>query len=577
MRTRVCGPYASAEDHAMHEMTGRETIPEDLDRSCADEPIHIIGTVQPHGFLLVVDVETARIVQVSSGVTRHWRAIGQASRPIGEPAAQWIVGFPDPPQTLLGALPRSDPVALRLQPSTLAPAGAAGVGTPAADGYECVGHRVGGLAVLEWQLLARRDDSGAAEHHGMVELTRALTGLRSGKALETFFEDCVSEVARLSGFDRVMLYRFLPDWTGEVIAEAAAGNLNTRFLGLRFPATDIPAQARALYADSKIRVLADVHAEPDTLVPPLLPGGEPLDQSHSLLRGFSEVHRSYLRNMGVRATMSLSIVCDGKLWGLVACHHYQPRIPPHNVRSALRAVCELVAEVSAMRIETLEQLAAAQAAVRLDKLLVDFHQAVLHEVDVETVLARMLLELLSMFQASALCIRVGSLNFVGGATQSAARAAEILHEIGGLFGPAPPLTAVLQLSQMLTPDSAALLTLPAAAGLLAVRQTEDADEFCAFVRPEVVQEVNWAGAPSKQVVVEDHGRVRLEPRRSFERWRQDIAGTARAWTPAEVGACTRLLRIISDASKRQLHKTLEHELRWRAHHDNSPASSTGGR
>jgi light-regulated signal transduction histidine kinase (bacteriophytochrome) len=255
------------------ELTGQDTISREMEQSCAEEPIHIIGTVQPHGFVLVVDIATTQIVQVSSGAARHWHGLGEASRLLSARLADWVDGLGPSPHALLDNLPHTDPMALNLQPCIAAPEGAARTGGHLSAGFECVGHRVGNLAVLEWQ--PRDEDGASGEGQGMIAITTALLRLRSAQALEMFYRDCVREVARLCGFDRVMLYRFLPDWTGEVIAEEAGGQLKTRFLGLRFPASDIPSQARALYTNSKIRVLADVQAVPDTLLPPLTPAGEP--------------------------------------------------------------------------------------------------------------------------------------------------------------------------------------------------------------------------------------------------------------------------------------------------------------
>jgi diguanylate cyclase (GGDEF)-like protein len=543
----------------MPEQSGEETISQELELSCAEEPIHIIGTTQPHGFVIVADVRSTRILQVSSGITRHWAGLGEASRLLHDEVAEWVDGLGPDPAALLSSLPRDDPMALPLRPRIAADEAAARV--------ECVGHRIDDVAILEWQPLGERRDAPPGDMQGMVEMTSALMRLRNASALAAFYQDCVREVARLCEFDRVMLYRFLPDWTGEVIAERAAGQMKTRFLGLRFPASDIPSQARALYADSKIRVLADVLAAPDTLLPARLPDGQPLDQSHSLLRGFSEVHQTYLKNMGVRATMSLSIVCEGKLWGLIACHHYQPKIPPYHVRRTLRQVCELVAGVSAMRIETLAQLASAHDAVSMDQLLVRLHQTVLHEEDTRAVLVRMMPELLAAFQASALCIRIGALCYVGGRTGTTAAEPEVLAEVAALFGDAAVPARELQLTDLLTPSGAALVTLPEAAGLLAVQQAGVSLEICALTRPEVVREVDWAGAPGKRATTAQNGRVRLEPRRSFALWREKIAGTSRPWSPLEVEACGRMLNILSDAYRRHLHKTLEQELRWHAQHD----------
>jgi diguanylate cyclase (GGDEF)-like protein len=551
----------------MPELTGEETISQELEKSCALEAIHLIGTVQPHGFALVVDIATTQIVQISSGAARHWRGLAQASDLLHDEISDRVDGLGADPASMLIALPYANPIALPLQPRVMIPRGSVRDDGSADAAFECEGHRVGNMAVLEWQPLGEADGAQENEARGLVAITSALVRLRSAQALDEFYRDCVREVSRLSGFDRVMLYRFLPDWSGEVIAEEAAGALNTRFLGLRFPASDIPSQARALYADSKIRVLADVHAVPDTLLPPLLPDGTPLNQSHSLLRGFSAVHQTYLKNMGVRATMSLSIMCDGKLWGLIACHHYLPRVPPHHVRDSLRHVCELVAGVSAMRIETLTQLASARDTASMDQLMVRIHRALLEDEDTRAVLARLLPDLLSAFQASALCVRIGDLVYVGGRTGTTASDTEIAGEVAALFGVTSTHAGAQVRTDLLKGRGPALVSLPEAAGVLAVQQSGHTLEICAFTRPEVAEEVAWAGAPVKRSVTAADGRVRLEPRRSFDLWRETIAGTARAWAAADVTACERLLRILSDSCKRHLHKSLEHELRFRAHHD----------
>jgi len=545
------------------ELTGQDTISQELEKTCAEEPIHIIGTVQPHGFVLVVDISTTQIVQVSSGAARHWQGLGEASRLLQGTLMDWVDGLGESPHALLDGLPCADPMALNLQPCIAATEGAARILASFAGAFECVGHRVGNLAVLEWQ--AQSEDFASNDSKGMISVTTALLRLRGAQTLAMFYRDCVREVARLCGFDRVMLYRFLPDWTGEVIAEEAAGSLKTRFLGLRFPASDIPSQARALYADSKIRVLADVQAVPDILLPPLTPSGELLDQSHSLLRGFSQVHQTYLKNMGVRATMSLSIVCEGKLWGLIACHHYQPRVPPHHVRDTLRRVCELVAGVIAMRIETLSHLAAAQEAVSMDQLLSRVHQDVLQDDDTEAVLARRLPEVLAAFRATALVVGIGNLQYLGGVTNAPASAEEVTRELAVRIGTFAS-DGILTRTDLLAPDGTALKTLPQAAGLLAVQSVGER-AICAFTRAEIVREVNWGGEPIKRAVTAPDGHVRLEPRRSFDLWKETIRGTARAWVATEVDACERLLRILSDACRRREHKLLERELRFRAHHD----------
>jgi light-regulated signal transduction histidine kinase (bacteriophytochrome)/CheY-like chemotaxis protein len=505
------------------EECGEEITSPGLEQSCDDEPIHFSGTVQPHGFVIVVDLVSMRIVQVSSGIARHWAGLIEASLLLHERVADRVLGLGDDPAALLSGLPGTDPVPLPLRPR-LPAVETAGRNTSPGATFDCVGHRVGGVAVLEWQPRAAGPDVAESETLGLLDVTNALARLRGAKSMQGFYRACVREVSRISGYDRVMLYRFLPDWTGEVIAEEAAAKLKTRFLGRRFPASDIPSQARALYRKSNIRLLADVDAVPDTLLPDRLPGGAPLDQSHSLLRGFSDVHRSHLKNLAVRATMTLPVVCDGALWGLFACHHHEPRVPPHHVSNALRQACELVAGVCAMRIEALSQLASAQETVELDQLLLEFHQTLLREADIGAVLTRLLPQLLAAFRASAVCVRVGDLRYVGGQTGSTASDQEILRDVSGAFDAAASATGILQRTGLLSrgsPGSAALKSLPQAAGLLAVQRGGGSSDLLAFTRAEVVSEAAWAAR--------------------------------------EVKACERLLLILSDICKRNSHKTVEQQ------------------
>jgi diguanylate cyclase (GGDEF)-like protein len=551
----------------MPETSGEETISQELDESCAREAIHTIGTVQPHGFLIVADVQTARIVQVSSGIAGHWPGLLDAARLFDAPLSDWVAGFDSDPSELLSSLPGSVPIALSLRPQMRESE------RPITDlphvevELECIGHQTGGFAVLEWQPRGGPIE-GDLDAGALITVTRsAIARLRGSTELGVFYSDCVREVSRLSGFDRVMIYRFLPDWSGEVIAEHVSGTLETRFLGLRFPASDIPSQARRLYTANTIRVLADVRATPDTLQPHALPGGAVLDQSHSLLRGFSEVHLLYLRNMGVCATMTLSILCDGKLWGLIACHHYTPRVPPYHVRATLRHLCELVADISTMRVEALNQIELARELVHHERLLSQLHDALLHETDLRVVLDQKLPEFLSAFDASAFCLRVDGLDYTFGQTAPGASPTQILDELSLKFDSHPIAPSIAQWTGLLASGVLPLTFLPAAAGLLAAQQPGAIREICAFTRAEVSIEVRWAGAPVKRALADPNGDVRLEPRRSFALWNERVAGTARAWSRAESEACQRLLRALSEICRVRLNLKLEEALKWRADHD----------
>jgi light-regulated signal transduction histidine kinase (bacteriophytochrome) len=168
--------------------------------------------------------------------------------------------------------------------------------------------------------------------------------------LATFYREGARQIRALVQFDRVMVYRFAADGSGEVVAEACRPGIG-RFMGLHYPASDIPAQARVLYMRNLLRVIGDVHAKPVPILPALDENGAPLDLSLSLLRSVSPIHIEYLKNMGVEASLSISIIVDGKLWGLFACHHYSA----NNPNFERRAVAELFSQMFCMRLESRER------------------------------------------------------------------------------------------------------------------------------------------------------------------------------------------------------------------------------
>ena len=235
--------------------------------------------------------------------------------------------------------------------------------------FEGTLHRVGGPV-----LLVEIEPTGAA--HVAVETVdipgpqlRELLGVAvqrfsGASAIGTLADSVVRCFRDMLGYDRVMVYKFDPDGHGKIIAEARDPRLES-LLGHHYPATDIPQRARELYLRNRLRVLVDVHYQPSPLVPRQLPGaGEELDMSMCQLRSMSPLHLQYLKNMGVTATLVVSLVREGKLWGLIACHHYAPR----NLRFAVRSAADLLAEVAATRIAAIENYAHAQVAIQVRRL-----------------------------------------------------------------------------------------------------------------------------------------------------------------------------------------------------------------
>ena len=533
-----------------------------LEQACAQEQIHLLGTVQPHGFLIVVDRQTQCIVQVSSGIVRHWPSLDDAAVVIGQPLGDWVEGVATSGEDSLAALPASYPQEMPWRPRFVRTAPACLL-----RNWECLAHCCDSLAILEWLPLGEEADDVRAQGRILREITGAIGRLRNADRLDAFFNDCVQVVREFSGFDRVMIYRFLPDGCGEIVAESTAPGVQQRFLGLRFPASDIPSQARTLYLTNRLRELADVEAQADVLVPPVLPGGAVLDQSHCFLRGLSPVHLSYLRNMGVRATLTVSIIFDGKLWGLFACHHHQPKVPPHQVREGLRQICEMVAEVTIMRIESLLQIEAVRNRMSLDRLLSGVHQGMMLRPDIAAELDAWMPDLLRAFHAENFGVQVGGVAYVAGPGHQVGTAREVLDEIGARMICKDLRSRVNTWEALQAPGNAGLRHLPATCGLLLAQRNEDEVNFCFVTRPEVVKQVRWGGKPEKSLRRLPDGMVRLAPRRSFEAWQDAVRGHCGAWTEVDAEALKNLLQIIIEIHKLQINRELQEKLHWRAHHD----------
>jgi diguanylate cyclase (GGDEF)-like protein len=542
------------------------TIPAELENTCAQEPIHRLGTVQAYGFMMVVDIASRCIVQVSEGIVRHWPGLPDARALLSRPISEWAAAAQGLNTALdLASLPASRPVTLPWRPRFEQTH--AGPAQHGASRWECLGHRSGGVAVLEWLPVDVSTDEFRRHNQIFTDFGEVIARLRRVEGLDAFFGECVKVIQEISGFDRVMIYRFMADGCGEIVAEYTSRHYRQKYLGLRFPASDIPSQARTLYLTNRLRVLADVEASMDALVPPTLPDGTPLDESHCMLRGLSPVHLVYLRNMGVRATLTLSIVCDGRLWGLIACHHHRPRTPPHQLKEGMRQLSELLAEITSMRIEALSHLEAVRHRLALDRLLNQFHQALLQDGDIPTVLDLWLPRLLPAFNAMTLGVQIGTVACVGGPGKRQGATHQILDEVGARLDIHNHGPHVRNWDDLLTSKKHALVFLPQAAGLLLAQRYDEDIIFCFLTRPEVVQQVRWGGEPTKDIVSLPNGRVRLEPRRSFAAWQEQVRGHSEPWQRADADALQNLLQILSEVNKLQVNRKMQETLHWRAHHD----------
>ena len=499
---------------------------------CAAEPIHLPGAIQPDGVLLVLGGPALRVVQITAtcetllGVTPDDLLDQELAAVFGADLAAAV-------QTALGHyLERPG----RLAPFAWQPAGGA---TPF-SGYV---HQTEGLTVLELEPSSPADQDIAAL------LDEALTGfdaIRAESELRAKAQTATALFRRLTGYDRVMIYQFSPDWHGEVIAESRRADLPA-YLGLHYPASDIPAQARRLYLINRAPVITDVDYVPAPLIPALNPvTGQPLDLSRSLLRSVSPVHRRYLRNMGVRATLAASLIRDGQLWGLLACHHTQPR----TVSRAMRELVDWMTQDLSNQLALAEAGRSRRYAAHLKDCRETLLKALRRGISLDALIAGPeLTELLSVLGAEGVALLRGTEIISGGVTPAPAAIRAISAGLHAFQLPGNRFVSDC-LSQHL--PSATIMT-GTAAGIIAFSIDVQPPMTLIGFRGEQLRQVTWGGNPDKALDVAADGQ--LNPRQSFTAWAQTVHLHSTPWTPEELESASDLAALLEG----ELRRSHEHE------------------
>ena len=506
--------------------------------SCADEPIHIPGSIQPHGALLYFQED---------GHLAGWSAnaptmLGIAPE-LGLPYAGLAL-----PSTALEAI--GDCIAGQ-DDDDAAPL-VAGLNIGGAD-YDCVVHAADGRVVAEFE---RRETSSEEVSRFAIKAHGSIDRLRRQRTIDALLASAVQQVREFTGFDRVMAYRFRPDDSGDVVAESRRDDL-VPYLGQRYPAGDIPAQARRLYTLNTLRMIADM----DYAAVPLLgaPGAPPLDMSFSVLRSVSPVHVEYLKNMHVRASMSVSIVINGRLWGLIACHHMAPKLVPHAVRLAADVLAQVMAS-TIHSIEAREDASLAEQSARVRTALVE---SLLLDDDPLDALGQHARALMQASGAQAmLATQHGKIVRFGDLPEQLAEA--IVHSL-----PENQHDLVVRELQADWPQTLHD-KLGKWVGLLALPFDPLGQGWCVLLRLEQIEQVAWGGRPDKTVALGPLGE-RLTPRGSFDAWYETVRGSAHPWEPtvlanarltlAELVRAVNAHRAQTEATRAQLLAMLGHDLR----------------
>ena len=482
-------------------------------RPCADEPIRIPGAIQPHGALLAFSLTERCVVTSSANAAELF-----GHEVLGVHVDQ-LLSREDRGQLVWERTAATAPQSFGVQVR--------------GSNVDLIVHWVDQLLVTEWEPTADARHVGSSWHSRLPQVLHRLTTARTVLELAACL---VQDVRRLTGFDRVMLYRFDPQWNGEVIAEDLRDGLDP-YVGLHYPATDIPVQARALYEQNWLRLIPNTTYTPVPLRSDREPeGGRSLDLSGSVLRSVSPVHLQYLANMGVRASMSVSLLSEGRLWGLIACHHVSG---PHRPSYQDRVVAELLGRIASVLL--------ASKAGRHDSeqvLAVARHQALLLEALARAsrtplvALAADTTSVLRLVPSAGAAVKLDGKLLLLGATPSPARTEHLVAELlAGGRTCTESLSHDVPSAHDLTDVASGVLVVPVGIGR----------DFLAWFRPEIRRDVRWAGDPT-QAKQAASGSGELTPRNSFAEWKETVRGISAPWLDHEIAAANQLGKHLHNAA-----------------------------
>lgn len=477
--------------------------------NCDREPIHIPGSIQPHGLLLAYRLPAATLTYASFNVHTHlapdtfvWDAPLEAL--VSVDLAQ-----------KLRALPEISDTQASLYCSLPLP-------TPTGEAqFALLAHRHKETLLIELENLSSAPPSNDLEAYHQVAMFAAR--LQRAPTLTELWNAIVEVFHELTGFDRVLMYRFDPDWNGEVIAERCDEALES-YLGLHYPASDIPAQARDLYTRNLLRFVPTVHYAP-VPVQTHDPKAPALDMSYCLFRSVSPIHLEYLRNMGVAATLVASVLTADRtrLWGLITCNNSAPRSLPPETRFKARFLSQIASERIAAKIAEEAQ----QRRAHLQTIEASLVRAISEAEDVVSVITTHQDEILALTEAQGAALLLADRVIRVGETPEEAQ----ILALGNL------LNTRLRVDSLYTDSLSALYPegrelAATASGLIAVHLGREPGDYLLWFRPEVIQTVSWGGDPNKPVTMDETG-LRLSPRKSFALWQQTLHGKSLPWNPIQ--------------------------------------------
>ncbi len=496
------------------------------------ESIHTTNRIQPHGILLVLQEPDLEILQVSENISFILKIAPEVA--IGKTLGEIL----DPFQVETIKTGLSSENFDFINPTKV------WVRTGGDDFvvFDAVFHRnVDGVLILELEPAISQENIPFLSFYHLARAS--INQLEKTQNLQEFCNIIVKEVRKVTEFDRVMLYRFDQDGHGVVIAEEKRDDMES-YLDLHYPESDIPRPARKLLSSNWIRLIPDAKAVAVGMYPPVKPQNsssqdkavvnQPLDLTHSILRSASPCHLEYLHNMGVGSSLTISLIKEGKLWGLIACHHQTAKYVPYELRKA----CEFLGRVVFSEISTREETEDYDYRMRLAYIqsqLIDYMSEAGNYVEGLVSYDPNLLDLTNA-QGAAICDN-GNWTLVGKTPSEE----DLNYLVQWLQRNVHEEIFVTDSLANHYPDADKYKDI--ASGLLAIPISQR--NYLLWFRPEVIQTVNWGGNPSKAYEKShSQGTLRLSPRKSFELWKEQVRLTSLPWKQVEIQSALELRKAI---------------------------------
>ena len=487
--------------------------------NCDREPIHIPNLIQPHGVLLAVSADEYKILQVSLN-TKDILDL-EPQELLGKSLAD-LLGT-EQVESVQNCLSHDfdhiNPLPIKIAKND-------GVVT-----FDGIAHQQQEMVILE--LEPKKELEETVDFTDFYHLIKSpISRIQKTKDLEELCQTIAKEVKKITGFDRVMVYRFDRDGAGEVIAEAAEEKLEP-FLGLRYPATDIPRQAKYLYTLNYLRLIPDVAYEPVGIIPTVNPlTDEPLNMSLSVLRSVSPLHTEYLDNMGVAASMSISLLQNQRLWGLIACHNNAPKALSYKVRT----VCEFVGQIASFELAAKEKSQDANYTMKLKSIQSQFVETISQAEELKSGLLQNPENLLELVGADGAAIVFNNEIISIGITPEQKAIENMLPWLEKQFSE----DVIYETNSLAQEYPEAKAYAGTASGLLALLISRVQKTLIIWFRQEVVRVVNWGGDPYKPLEKMEDGSLQMTPRKSFAKWQETVREQALPWKTCETEAALEL-------------------------------------